>query len=142
MPRWTAIDDDSFDMIIEAVKESEGDINSVRQACIGRSFTAHQALIVLETIKAYSPFDLIEAACLMCTHLLNRESLQLVLNVFDRSDRENICLRCNIPTDESVLSSTSSGIIHPTRRLSSGGTSPSSPPPPTSPPPPLDTASG
>ena len=68
-----------------------------------RPITAHQAVQVVQSVD--DDFVRFETAVAIYDRLINKSSFQLVLNEFDnKSDRENLCLRLDINSEETGIS--------------------------------------
>ena len=62
--------------------------STVRQFASTRQYTSHQGVELLQIMKEVNPFELIELACFLYDNLLNRDSFQMLLNVFnEEADR-------------------------------------------------------
>ena len=67
--------------------------STVRQFASTRHYTSHQGVELLQIMKEVNPFELIELACFLYDNLLNRDSFQMLLNVFDEEADRCFCTR-------------------------------------------------
>mmetsp|Transcript_11297 Transcript_11297/g.26145 ORF Transcript_11297/g.26145 Transcript_11297/m.26145 type:complete len:349 (-) Transcript_11297:91-1137(-) len=77
--------------------DEAGWFGTVRQFASSRAYTSHQGVELLQIMKQVNPFELIELACFLYDNILNRDSFQMLLNVFDDpADRDNIIHRLKL----------------------------------------------
>lgn len=85
-------------------------LSMIRQLAVTRAFDIRQAVQLVQAVGAISPFDQVEAAVILYSSVMNKESFPLVLGCFDdAADRDNICHRLGIAIDDAgrILATTS-----------------------------------
>lgn len=69
----------------------EGWLQVIAQFSVGRTFLAKQCVDLMLIIGPIAPFEKTDLAFLLYTRLLNKDSFQMVVNVFDsKEERENL----------------------------------------------------
>ena len=90
-----------FLKILETLSEQEDGpetVQKVLQFCQLHSLTINQAKSIMKRAHAPDPFDRIEVASALKAALINPDSFQMVLHMFDNyDDRLNLCHRLGLP---------------------------------------------
>lgn len=75
-------------------------MTAIETFCASRKFTAQQAASLVQVATEISPFEAVEVAVLLHDRMLNPDSYQLVMDVFETdADRENIAHRLRAKRD-------------------------------------------
>jgi len=84
-------------IVVDELPESEVFVSKVKQFGASRAYTIHQAVDLMRLAKrlgCLDSFDMMDFAMFLWGNILNRDSFQLVLNVFeDTLDRDNLIAR-------------------------------------------------
>lgn len=102
-----AVSKENFETLIEVLTSADesvrcGWFETIKQFAVGRSFTVHQGVALLGLARSlgnagddgFNGFEQLELALFLWDHTLDRNSFQLILNVFeDKYDRENLLYR-------------------------------------------------
>jgi hypothetical protein len=117
-----AISAGEFDILLATVIDGESRLNEDWMQVIdqftagGRKFIAKQGMELLRRIGPQAPFEKFDLACLIYERLLNKNSMQLVINTFeDPVERENLSHRIKaLATAAAKKRTTESDISHST----------------------------
>jgi len=89
---------EEFDGLLQLLEEdSESLLSDIRTVAMTKAFDAKQASQLVAAVGGISPFDQVEVAVMLYDSLINKDSFNLVLQVFpDAGDRDNICHRLGV----------------------------------------------
>ncbi len=89
---------DEFAGLLQLLEEdSESLLSDIRTVALTKAFDAKQASKLVEAVGSISPFDQVEVAVMLYDSLINKDSFNLVLEVFpEAADRDNICHRLGV----------------------------------------------